>query len=63
MKLRQVVTNQVATFSLYKVVKIKSKKEMSVKVLLAAIPIVIVTALSALLLVEKKTKLREVKVR
>ncbi len=52
-----------ATFSLYKVVRINFKKEASVKVLLAAIPIVIVTALSALLLVERKTKLKEVKVR
>ena len=52
-----------ATFSLYKVVRIKFKKEASVKVLLAAIPVVIVTTLSALLLVGRKTKLKEVRVR
>lgn len=52
-----------AAFSLYKVVKIKFKKEASVKVLLAATPIVIVTALSALLLVGRKTKLKEVRVK
>jgi len=44
-------------------VRIKFKKELSVKVLLATIPIVIVAALSALLLVERKTKLKEVTVR
>jgi len=52
----------VATFSLYKVVKIKIKKGVRVKMLSVTIPIAVVAALSALLLA-RKAKLKEVRVR
>jgi len=45
------------------VIEIKLRKEVSVKILLTAIPIVIMTALSALVLVRGKTKLEEVRIR
>ena len=62
MKFFEVATNQMATFSLYKVVEIKLK-EVRMKMLLVAIPIVIATAVSALLLGERKTKLKEVRIK
>ncbi len=63
LKLVEVATNQVATFSLYKVIKTKIEKEVRMKMLLVAIPIAIATALSGLWLARRKTKLKEVRAR